>query len=190
MTRKQILLSLVTVFLVTVIFFVVFVFMQALQPAAPIRNNESIIDLSLLKPGEVKRFHINGMPVTVVYPDKVMLDDLEYLNSHVWNPQRSGELNIDNKTYYIFYSVGTAVSGRGCSLTHRSKKEPNEYLPSHKWLGGFYDPCRDFNYDYSGRSIRTMKHTWINLNTETPNLKQPHVVYKGDGKLRVNIYGR
>ena len=164
--------------------------MQALQPAAPIRNNESIIDLSLLKPGEVKRFHINGMPVTVVYPDKVMLDDLEYLNSHVWNPQRSGELNIDNKTYYIFYSVGTAVSGRGCSLTHRSKKEPNEYLPSHKWLGGFYDPCRDFNYDYSGRSIRTMKHTWINLNTETPNLKQPHVVYKGDGKLRVNIYGR
>ncbi len=182
MTRKQLLTALGTV-AITGLGFIGYVFIASLAPAANVEAQTTIINLNLINAGGVKRFKTKSKPVIIVQPDQEMLNDLHALEPHVWNSKRPCEFIIDNKAYYIFFGIGT--SKYACSLDHHEKGEKNEYLPSHNWLGGFVDACRDNNYDYAGRSIKTMEYTLINFNIEVPNVACPEITKLDDGLIKI-----
>ncbi len=188
MKRKWLLIAVVSLCIVGAAL-IIYTFLASLSPPASAKAKKTVIDPHSLRPGEVKRFKANGMPLIVVRPNKEMLSDLNYLNDHVWNNQRIGKHVVDGNVFYVFYGIGSEA-GHTCGVAHHSKAETNPGLPMHEWLGGFVDLCRDNNYDYSGRAIRTMKHTFINKNIEVPNLVAPETSLKSDGLIHIIVQPR
>lgn len=169
MNRKVVLKSVVLVFMLIGISLVIRIFIGSLSPSA--REEAQIVKIGLLdyEPGEVRLVRGDGPIYVIAYSDE-MLRDLEKLSPYVWNPKISTTYKAENgKSFFIFNGRGTIDPG--CLVRHYPKSEPNTYREDNAvWYGGFLDPCRDVSYDYAGRLIRSISHSYINFSREAPNM--------------------
>jgi hypothetical protein len=148
---------------------VIKVFIGSLSPSA--REEAQIVKIGLLEyePGEVRLVRGDGPIYVIAYSDEIMRD-LDKLTPHVWNPKISTTYKAENgKRFFIFNGRGTIDPG--CLVKHYPKTEPNSYREDNVvWYGGFLDPCRDVSYDYAGRLIRSISHSYINFTREASNM--------------------
>ena len=185
MNRKAVLKSAIMVFLFVGIILVTNIFIGSLFPSA--RENAQIVKIGLLdyEPGEVRLVRGDGPIYVIAYSDE-MLRDLEKLSPHVWNSTISTTYKAENgKSFFIFNGRGTIEPG--CLVKHYPKTEPNTYREDNAvWFGGFLDPCRDVSYDYAGRLIRSISHSYINFTREAPNM--PRIKYMREDEKGLYVF--
>ncbi len=147
------------------------------------------IDISDLKPGEMKVGEWRGKPVWVLRRTAAQMETLAKTEPEVADPKDLKPYTMDIPEY--------------CKNSHRSRAEKKEYLvaigicshlgcsPSSKfdvgaqpslpsdWPGGFLCPCHGSTFDLAGRVYK---------NKPAPNnLDIPRHMFVGEGKLMVGI---
>ncbi|MEJ2527942.1 MAG: hypothetical protein P8Y49_07700 [Sulfurovaceae bacterium] len=174
----------VLMFLLIGITLVISIFIGSLSPSA--REKAQIVKISLLdyEPGEVRLVRGDGLIYVIAYSDE-MLRDLEKLSPHVWNAKVSTTYKSKNgRSFFIFNGRGTIDPG--CLVKHYPKTQPNTYRGDNAvWYGGFLDPCRDVSYDYAGRLIKSISHSYINFTKEAPNM--PQITYMREDEEGLHV---
>jgi ubiquinol-cytochrome c reductase iron-sulfur subunit len=122
------------------------------------------VDISDLKPGEMKTVSWRGKPVWVINRTDDMLADVKKSDGEVADPQSEKSFSMalpdycknefrsraDHKNIFVAVAVCTHL---GCTPTPRFASGPQPNLPS-DWPGGFLCPCHGSTYDLAGRVFK------------------------------------
>ncbi|MCO5100766.1 MAG: ubiquinol-cytochrome c reductase iron-sulfur subunit [Burkholderiaceae bacterium] len=142
------------------------------------------VDLSDIKPGEMKRVEWRGKPVWILRRTKEMLETLKVTDSEVADPnsKRSGfptpewaqnEYRSIKPEYLVLIGICTHL---GCVPVPKFDGPNDPSLPS-DWVGGFLCPCHGSTFDLAGRVFK---------NKPAPdNLEVPPYTYLSDTRLLI-----
>lgn len=122
------------------------------------------VDISDLKPGEMKTVAWRGKPVWIINRTSDMLADVTKADSEVADPHAEHPFTMpdpsyckneyrsrnDHKNILVVLAV---CSHLGCSPTPRFQTGPQPNLPN-DWPGGFLCPCHGSTYDLAGRVFK------------------------------------
>ncbi|HEX4917935.1 MAG TPA: ubiquinol-cytochrome c reductase iron-sulfur subunit [Limnobacter sp.] len=143
------------------------------------------LDISGMKPGDMKTVEWRGKPVWVVRRDEKMVEELASLDSQLADPnseRNPADLTPEyaRNTYRSIkpeYLVAVGIcSHLGCSPTAKFDPGPQPSLPD-DWRGGFLCPCHGSTFDMAGR---------VYANKPAPdNLEVPPHKYLSDTKLLI-----
>lgn len=134
------------------------------------------IDVSDLKPGELKRVEWRGNPVWVLRRTKEMLESLNGLDSKLLDPnsEKFWQLPMpeyaknDARSIKPEYLVVVGLcSHLGCSPSEKFEPGAQPSLPA-EWPGGFLCPCHGSTFDLAGRVYQNKP---ANKNLDVP----PHM---------------
>lgn len=155
---------------------------RALAAGAPIE-----VDISDIKPGEMKRAEWRGKPVWILRRTPEMLDSLHKTDNLVADPTSErpqptlgplmeschNEWRSIKKEYLVLVGICTHL---GCSPSDKFTPGPQPSLPDN-WVGGFLCPCHGSTFDLAGRVFK---------NKPAPdNLEVPPHTYLSDTKLLI-----
>jgi ubiquinol-cytochrome c reductase iron-sulfur subunit len=141
------------------------------------------VDISALKPGELRTVEWRGKPVWIVKRTPEQLASLKQTESQVADPDsqrkpdeltpeyaRNGHRSIKPE---VLVAVGTC-SHLGCSPIEKFQTGAQPSLPD-DWTGGFLCPCHGSTFDMAGRVFK---------NKPAPdNLEVPPHMYLSDSRL-------
>lgn len=143
------------------------------------------VDISDLKPGEMKVAEWRGNPVWILKRTPEMLASLEKTEAQVADPNSEKPYSLQTPEYAknawrsretrkdILVAVGIC-SHLGCSPTSRFQTGPQASLPD-DWQGGFLCPCHGSTFDLAGRVFK---------NKPAPNnLDVPRYMFLADTKI-------
>ncbi|MGJ7918307.1 ubiquinol-cytochrome c reductase iron-sulfur subunit [Massilia sp. LXY-6] len=143
------------------------------------------VDISDVKPGEMKVVEWRGKPVWVLRRTPEMLASLPKNDSLVADPKSEKPYQMETPGYAknetrsrqehkeVLVAVGIC-SHLGCSPSSRFAEGPQPNLPD-DWHGGFLCPCHGSTFDLAGRVFK---------NKPAPaNLDVPPYMYLSDNKL-------
>jgi ubiquinol-cytochrome c reductase iron-sulfur subunit len=122
------------------------------------------VDISDLKPGEMKTVAWRGKPVWIINRTDAMLADVKKADNEVADPKSKNPFSMplpeycnnefrsrpDHKNILVAVAVCTHL---GCTPTPRFMPGPQPNLPS-DWPGGFLCPCHGSTYDLAGRVFK------------------------------------
>jgi ubiquinol-cytochrome c reductase iron-sulfur subunit len=145
------------------------------------------VDISDVKPGELKVVEWRGKPVWILRRTPEMLASLAKNNSLVADPNSDKPYQMDTPGYAknetrsrkehqeVLVAVGIC-SHLGCSPSSRFAEGPQPNLPD-DWHGGFLCPCHGSTFDLAGRVFK---------NKPAPaNLDVPPYMYLADNKILI-----
>jgi ubiquinol-cytochrome c reductase iron-sulfur subunit len=143
------------------------------------------VDISDVKPGEMKVAEWRGKPVWILRRTPDMLATLPKNDNLVADPASDKTFQLDMPEYAknefrayekhkdVLVVVGIC-SHLGCSPSSRFQEGPQPNLPD-DWHGGFLCPCHGSTFDLSGRVFK---------NKPAPvNLDVPPYMYLSDNKI-------
>jgi len=143
------------------------------------------VDISDVKPGEMKVAEWRGKPVWILRRTPDMLASLKKNDNLVADPGSDKSYQIDMPGYAknefrayenhkdVLVVVGIC-SHLGCSPSSRFQEGPQPNLPD-DWHGGFLCPCHGSTFDLSGRVFK---------NKPAPvNLDVPPYMYLTDNRI-------
>ncbi len=142
------------------------------------------VDLSDIKPGQMKRVEWRGKPVWILRRTQEMLSTLKVTDSEVADPesQRSGfptpdwarnEYRSIKPEYLVLVAICTHL---GCVPVPKFDGAGDPSLPA-DWVGGFLCPCHGSTFDLAGRVFK---------NKPAPdNLEVPPYTYLSDTRLLI-----
>lgn len=143
------------------------------------------VDISDVKPGELKVAEWRGKPVWILRRTPEMMASLKKNDSLVADPGSNKSYQLDVPLYAknefraykehpeLLVVVGIC-SHLGCSPSSRFQEGPQPNLPD-DWHGGFLCPCHGSTFDLSGRVFK---------NKPAPvNLDVPPYMYLTDNKI-------
>ncbi len=142
------------------------------------------VDLSDIKPGEMKRVEWRGKPVWILRRTQEMLGTLKVTDSEVADPnsQRSAfptpdwaqnEYRSIKPEYLVLIGICTHL---GCVPVPKFDGPNDPSLPA-DWVGGFLCPCHGSTFDLAGRVFK---------NKPAPdNLEVPPYMYLSDTRLLI-----
>jgi len=145
------------------------------------------VDISDVKPGELKVAEWRGKPVWILRRTPEMLASLKQNDALVADPDSDKSFQLDVPKYAknefraydkhkeVLVVVGIC-SHLGCSPSSRFQQGPQPNLPD-DWHGGFLCPCHGSTFDLSGRVFK---------NKPAPvNLDVPPYMYLSDNKILI-----
>ena len=143
------------------------------------------VDISALKPGEMRTVEWRGKPVWVLKRTPEQLESLKKTDALVADPQskrKPDELTPEyarneyrSRKPELLVAVGIC-SHLGCSPTAKLEAGAQPSLPD-DWQGGFFCPCHGSMFDLAGRVYK---------NKPAPdNLEIPPYMYLSDSKLLI-----
>jgi ubiquinol-cytochrome c reductase iron-sulfur subunit len=145
------------------------------------------VDISDVKPGEMKVVEWRGKPVWILRRTPEMLASLSKNDSLVADPKSDKPYQMDTPAYAknetrsrtehkeVLVAVGIC-SHLGCSPSSRFAEGPQPNLPD-DWHGGFLCPCHGSTFDLAGRVFK---------NKPAPaNLDVPPYMYLAENKLLI-----
>ncbi|WP_281911933.1 ubiquinol-cytochrome c reductase iron-sulfur subunit [Massilia varians] len=143
------------------------------------------VDISDVKPGEMKVVEWRGKPVWILRRTPEMMATLEKDTAELADPNSEKEYQLPTPEYArnpwraredhkeVLVTVGIC-SHLGCSPSSRLASGPQPNLPDN-WPGGFLCPCHGSTFDLSARVFR---------NKPAPtNMDVPPYMYLSDNKL-------
>jgi ubiquinol-cytochrome c reductase iron-sulfur subunit len=143
------------------------------------------VDISDVKPGEMKVVEWRGKPVWILRRTPEMLASITKNNDLVADPKSEKIYQIDMPDYAkndfraraehkeVLVTVGIC-SHLGCSPSSRFAEGPQPSLPD-DWHGGFLCPCHGSTFDLSARVFK---------NKPAPsNMDIPPYMYLSDNKI-------
>ncbi|MEX5745801.1 ubiquinol-cytochrome c reductase iron-sulfur subunit [Massilia sp. X63] len=143
------------------------------------------VDISDVKPGEMKVVEWRGKPVWILRRTPEMLATLEKDTAELADPNSEKEYQLPVPEYAknpwraredhkeVLVTVGIC-SHLGCSPSSRFASGPQPNLPDN-WPGGFLCPCHGSTFDLSARVFK---------NKPAPtNMDIPPYMYLSDNKL-------
>lgn len=143
------------------------------------------VDISDIKPGQMKRVEWRGKPVWILHRTEEMLQTLKITDSEVADPDSErtayptpeyakNEWRSIKPAYLVVVGICTHL---GCSpVPQFSAGGGDPSLPS-DWVGGFLCPCHGSTFDYAGRVFK---------NKPAPdNLEVPPYMYLSDTRIIV-----
>jgi ubiquinol-cytochrome c reductase iron-sulfur subunit len=143
------------------------------------------VDISDVKPGEMKVVEWRGKPVWILRRTPEMLASVTKNDSLVADPKSEKIFQLDMPEYAknetrsrtehkeVLVTVGIC-SHLGCSPSSRFAEGPQPNLPD-DWHGGFLCPCHGSTFDLAGRVFK---------NKPAPaNLDVPPYMYLSDNKI-------
>ncbi|MGI4843012.1 MAG: ubiquinol-cytochrome c reductase iron-sulfur subunit [Janthinobacterium lividum] len=143
------------------------------------------VDISDVKPGEMKVVEWRGKPVWILRRTPEMMATLEKDTAELADPNSEKEYQLPTPDYArnpwraredhkeVLVTVGIC-SHLGCSPSSRLASGPQPNLPDN-WPGGFLCPCHGSTFDLSARVFR---------NKPAPtNMDVPPYMYLSDNKL-------
>lgn len=142
------------------------------------------VDISDIKPGQMKRVEWRGKPVWILRRTQEMLATLKTTDSEVADPnsQRTAfptpeyaqnEWRSIKPEYLVVVGICTHL---GCSPVPAFGTGGDPSLPS-DWLGGFLCPCHGSTFDYAARVFKNMP--------APDNLEVPPHMYLTDTRILV-----
>lgn len=152
---------------------------RALAAGAPVE-----VDISALKPGEMRAVEWRGKPVWILRRTPEMLATLDKMSAKLADPDskrtayptpeyaRNGHRSIKAETLVV---VGICTH-LGCSPIEKFQPGAQPSLPD-DWPGGFLCPCHGSFFDLSGRVYKNMP--------APDNLEVPPHMYLSDTRLLV-----
>ncbi len=145
------------------------------------------VDISDVKPGEMKVVEWRGKPVWILRRTPEMLASLAKNNSLVADPNSDKPYQMETPGYAknetrsrkgheeVLIAVGIC-SHLGCSPSSRFAEGPQPNLPD-DWHGGFLCPCHGSTFDLAGRVFK---------NKPAPaNLDVPPYMYLSDNRVLI-----
>ena len=145
------------------------------------------VDISDVKPGELKVAEWRGKPVWILRRTPEMLASLKQNDALVADPDSDKSFQLDVPKYAknefrayekhkdLLVVVGIC-SHLGCSPSARFQEGAQPNLPD-DWHGGFLCPCHGSTFDLSGRVFK---------NKPAPvNLDVPPYMYLSDNKILI-----
>jgi ubiquinol-cytochrome c reductase iron-sulfur subunit len=145
------------------------------------------VDISDVKPGELKVVEWRGKPVWILRRTPEMLASLPKNDSLVADPKSEKPYQMETPEYAknetrsrkehqeVLVAVGIC-SHLGCSPSSRFAEGPQPNLPD-DWHGGFLCPCHGSTFDLAGRVFK---------NKPAPaNLDVPPYMYLADNKILI-----
>ncbi len=143
------------------------------------------VDISGMKPGDLKRVEWQGKPVWIIRRSEEMVETLEGLDDELADPDSERYYQIPTPEYAqnewrsirkdTLVLVGICPH-LGCSPSERFAPGPQPSLPD-DWEGGFLCPCHGSTFDLAGRVFK---------NKPSPvNLDVPPYTYLSDNKLLI-----
>jgi ubiquinol-cytochrome c reductase iron-sulfur subunit len=143
------------------------------------------VDISDVKPGDMKVVEWRGKPVWILRRTPEMMATLEKDTAELADPNSEKEYQLPTPEYArnpwraredhkeVLVTVGIC-SHLGCSPSSRLASGPQPNLPD-DWPGGFLCPCHGSTFDLSARVFR---------NKPAPtNMDVPPYMYLSDNKL-------
>ena len=143
------------------------------------------VDISDVKPGEMKVVEWRGKPVWILRRTPAMMATLEKDTAELADPNSEKEFQLPTPEYAknpyrarqehkdVLVAVGIC-SHLGCSPSSRLASGPQPNLPD-DWPGGFLCPCHGSTFDLSARVFR---------NKPAPtNMDVPPYMYLSDNKM-------
>ena len=142
------------------------------------------VDLSDIKPGQMKRVEWRGKPVWVLNRTPEMLETLKGTDAKVADPDSDrtayptpeyakNEWRSIKPEYLVVVGICTHL---GCSPVPAFGTGGDPSLPA-DWTGGFLCPCHGSTFDYAGRVFK---------NKPAPdNLEVPPHMYLSDSRILV-----
>jgi len=143
------------------------------------------VDISDVKPGEMKVVEWRGKPVWILRRTPEMLATLEKVSGELADPNSEKVFQLPMPEYAknpyrartehkeVLVTVGIC-SHLGCSPSSRLASGPQPNLPD-DWPGGFLCPCHGSTFDLSARVFQ---------NKPAPtNMDVPPYMYLSDNKL-------
>ncbi len=142
------------------------------------------VDITEMKPGELKRVEWRGKPVWVLRRTSEMLETLKKTDDKVADPESlrtayptpdyaKNEYRSIKPEYLVVVGI---CSHLGCSPIDKFEGGGDPSLPA-DWLGGFLCPCHGSTFDLAGRVFK---------NKPAPdNLEVPPHVYLSDTRLLI-----
>ena len=143
------------------------------------------VDISDVKPGEMRVVEWRGKPVWILRRTPEMMATLEKDTGELADPNSEKEYQLPTPEYArnpwrarqehkeVLVTVGIC-SHLGCSPSSRLASGPQPNLPD-DWPGGFLCPCHGSTFDLSARVFR---------NKPAPtNMDVPPYMYLSDNKL-------
>ena len=145
------------------------------------------VDISDVKPGEMKVVEWRGKPVWILRRTPEMMASLPKNDPLLADPNSEKIYQLDMPDYAknefrartehkeVLVTVGIC-SHLGCSPSSRFSEGPQPNLPDN-WHGGFLCPCHGSTFDLSGRVFK---------NKPAPaNLDVPPYMYLSDNKILI-----
>ncbi len=143
------------------------------------------VDISALKPGEMKTVEWRGKPVWIVKRTPEQVDSLKKTDPKVADPEskrKPDELTPEyarnqhrSRKPELLVAVGIC-SHLGCSPTEKLTPGAQPSLPD-DWQGGFFCPCHGSMFDLAGRVYK---------NVPAPdNLEVPPHMFLSDSRLLI-----
>jgi ubiquinol-cytochrome c reductase iron-sulfur subunit len=140
------------------------------------------VDISDVKPGEMKVVEWRGKPVWILRRTPEQLAAIGKTESQVADPKSErttyptpeyAKNQYRSRKPEVFVAVGIC-SHLGCSPTDKLQAGPQPSLPD-DWQGGFLCPCHGSTFDLAGRVFK---------NKPAPaNLDVPPYMYLSDNKI-------
>ncbi|MBC7204566.1 MAG: ubiquinol-cytochrome c reductase iron-sulfur subunit [Pusillimonas sp.] len=137
------------------------------------------VDVSSIKPGEMRTVEWRGKPVWILHRTEQQVEELKNNDSQLADPNsdRPGftppyaQNEYRSRKPELFVAVGICTH-LGCSPTPELAAEPGPGLPA-DWEGGFFCPCHGSTFDLAGRVYK---------NKPAPdNLEVPPYQFSADG---------
>lgn len=137
------------------------------------------VDVSSIKPGEMRTVEWRGKPVWILHRTEQQVEELKDNDSQLADPnsERPGftppyaQNEYRSRKPELFVAVGICTH-LGCSPTPELAAEPGPGLPA-DWEGGFFCPCHGSTFDLAGRVYK---------NKPAPdNLEVPPYQFSADG---------
>jgi len=166
--------------------FVAVPFVMSMTPSARARAAGAPveIDISDLKPGDIKTVEWRGKPVWVINRTPEMLNSLKSDVGELADPQSKKSEQpayVDPATRSVKPEIMVMVgicTHLGCSPDKRLEAGAASGLGD-QWPGGFFCPCHGSKFDLAGR-------VWKNVPAPT-NLPVPPYSFKGDKTIVVGV---
>ncbi len=140
------------------------VLLGSLQPshntlASGIKSLRQVVDVSAIKPGEVKQLDVAGLPVLIMRRTQEQLRDLERNEGDILDPTSVEDRQPDfarnrfrSKDPEIFV-VQPICTHLQCAVAYAPVNQPGY---DSDWRGGFHCPCHAAKFDLAGRVYKRM----------------------------------
>jgi ubiquinol-cytochrome c reductase iron-sulfur subunit len=161
--------------LIVGLLFVSYIFIVSLSPSSAARSNATItIDISELKPGQIKKYSQSEIaPVMVLRRSREDINRLQKLEDALrdpWSNESEQPVYVKNPyrsikpEYFVAYAYEPRL---GVGVTYHDKLLPSEWYEDIKWYGGFHENYDGALFDKAGRVYKKYGH-WDELNIPIP----------------------
>ena len=161
-------------------------FVSSFQPSEKAKAAGAAVevDISDIKPGELKRAEWRGKPIWILRRTPEMLESLKKDVAELADPHSErtaipipayakNDWRSIKPEYLVLIGICTHL---GCSPVEKFTPGAQPSLPDN-WPGGFFCPCHGSTFDFAGRVFK---------NKPAPdNLEVPRYTYLSDSKLLI-----